>query len=137
MLITLHVQDKKGYLYRMFNKLWSECSIECQICYDKICNDGVVAITDYRTLNLEKMFHSACIQRWQRERARDPFNRNVKFYFNFPPKSEDECSSLLDQTVGFIGDQDADKLFANEYRRVNDEPVLDMELDLFSLLQYK
>nr|QGX02382.1 maco-A 137 [Mamestra configurata nucleopolyhedrovirus A] len=137
MLITLHVQDKKGYLYRLFNKLWSECTIECGICFDRIIDDGVVAVTDYKTLNIEKMFHSGCLRRWQRERNRDPFNRNVKYYFNFPPKSENECASLLDQTIGFIGDEHADRLYGDEYRRVHDANELDLELDFSSLLRYK
>ncbi|AIE47865.1 ac53-like protein [Peridroma alphabaculovirus] len=137
MLITINVQDRKGYLYRRFHALWAQCTVECQICFEVIANDGVVAVTEYKTLNLEKMFHAACLQRWQRERARDPFNRNVKFYFNFPPKSVDECSALLDQTTGFIGDEAADKRYATEYRRVHEESTLDVDLDFSRLLSYK
>ncbi|AYN45057.1 se97 [Alphabaculovirus alterspexiguae] len=136
MLITINLQDKKGYLYRLFRDLWTECAIECQICFDCIIDDGVVAITEYGTLNLEKMFHAKCLQRWQRERNRDPFNRNVKFYFNFPPKSEEECASLLDQMRGFIGEETADKRYADEFRRVNDERLLDVDLDFSRLLTY-
>lgn len=137
MLITINVQNKHGYLYRSFNKLWTECTVECQICFDRIGADGVVAVTDYKTLNLEKMFHADCLRRWQRERSRDPFNRNVKFYFNFPPKTEDECASLLAQMTGFIGDEPADKQYASEFKRVSAEDALDVDLDFAKLLQYK
>ncbi|AIZ48672.1 asb115 [Agrotis segetum nucleopolyhedrovirus B] len=137
MLITINLKDKKSYLYRMFNRLWSQSFVQCQICLDRIINGGVVAVTEYKTLNLEKMFHAACLQRWQREHTRDPFNRNVKFYFNFPPKSEDECSALLDQMTGFIGDQPVDKQYASEYKRVNDENIIDVDLDFSQLLKYK
>jgi Baculovirus U-box/Ring-like domain len=139
MLVTVNVQDKSAYLYRMFKEVWTKCAVECQICFDRIGDDGLVAVTDYKTLNVEKMFHEACLRRWQRERSRDPFNRNVKFYFNFPPKNEGECKSLLAQMTGFIGDDQADKRYSNEYTRVSadDMPMIDVELDLLSLLRYK
>ncbi|AAZ38283.1 ORF-117 [Agrotis segetum nucleopolyhedrovirus A] len=121
----------------MFKQMWPKCMVECQICFGRICNDGVVAVSEYKTLNLEKMFHNTCLRRWQRENTRDPFNRNVKFYFSFPPKSESECSALLDQMTGFIGDEPADREYAAEYQRANREPVLDFELDFGSLLLYK
>lgn len=121
----------------MFNKLWPQCFVECQICFERIKNDGVVAVTEYKTLNLEKMFHASCLQRWQREHARDPFNRNVKFYFNFPPKSKDECLALLDQMTGFIGDEPVDRNYASEFQRVDREHILDVDLDFCRLLQYK
>ncbi|AUV65383.1 hypothetical protein [Alphabaculovirus myunipunctae] len=135
MLITVHIQDKSAYTYRMFKDLWSKCTVECQICFDRITNDGLVAITDYKTLNIDKMFHSACLRRWQRERTTDPFNRKVKFYFNFPPKDVDECESLLAQMKGFIGDEDVDRRFAVEYERIN-AAELDVEIDLDGLLCY-
>ncbi|ABM45819.1 unknown protein [Spodoptera frugiperda multiple nucleopolyhedrovirus] len=137
MLITINLKDKKSHLFRMFNELWKRSVVECQICFERINNDGVVAVTEYKTLNLEKMFHASCLQRWKRERNRDPFNRNVKFYFNFPPKTLDECSSLLDNMTGFIGEQDVDRFYADEFNRVNEHHVLDMELDFDNLLRYK
>lgn len=121
----------------MFNDLWKRSVVECQICFERILDDGVVAVTEYRTLNLEKMFHASCLQRWKRERSRDPFNRNVKFYFNFPPRNEHECASLLEHMTGFIGDEPVDKFYASEFRRVNEANVIDVELDFGDLLKYK
>ncbi|ACI47481.1 ORF110 [Spodoptera eridania nucleopolyhedrovirus] len=137
MLITINLQDKKSYLFRMFNDLWRQSVVECQICFERIARDGLVAVTEYKTLNLEKMFHASCLQRWKRERSRDPFNRNVKFYFNFPPRNEDECASLLEHMTGFIGDQPVDIFYSQEFQRVNSERVLDVELDFSNLLKYK
>jgi hypothetical protein len=121
----------------MFNDLWRQSVVECQICFERIARDGLVAVTEYKTLNLEKMFHASCLQRWKRERNRDPFNRNVKFYFNFPPRNEDECASLLEHMTGFIGDQPIDIFYSQEFQRVNSERVLDVELDFSNLLKYK
>ncbi|AKR17293.1 hypothetical protein [Urbanus proteus nucleopolyhedrovirus] len=136
MLITINVTDKENYLFRLFQKLWAQSNVECQICLDRISNDGVVAVTDYYTLNLEKMFHASCLKRWKQSNTKDPFNRNVKFYFNFPPQHYEECVSLLNIIKGFIGDQHVDKLYASEYERVHNEPVLDCELDFAKLLSY-
>lgn len=117
--------------------MWSEYKIECQICFDRIENDGVIAVTEYRTLNLEKMFHQSCLKRWQREHNRDPFNRNVKYWFDFPPKSLEQCSALLEHMKGFIGDQRPDKDYAEEYNRiVKEDSVIDIELDFEKLLSY-
>nr|QBI90262.1 hypothetical protein [Trichoplusia ni single nucleopolyhedrovirus] len=137
MLITVNLQNKDEYIYKTFKRMWNEYKIECQICFDLIENDGVIAVTEYRTLNLEKMFHQSCLKRWQRERNRDPFNRNVKFWFDFPPKSLEQCSALLEHMKGFIGDQQPDKDYADEYNRiVKEDSVIDIELDFEKLLSY-
>jgi Baculovirus U-box/Ring-like domain len=135
MLLTLRLNDKEDYLYRLFKALWKEYTIECKICFDNIDNDGIVAITDYHTINLEKMFHSDCLKRWQRERTHDPFNRNVKFYFTFPPQNKEECLALLKTINDFIGDDDVDQRFRDEYKRVYEEPILDIEIDLLEMLK--
>jgi hypothetical protein len=137
MLITLHLKDKTYYLYKKFKTMWNDCVVECQICFDRIENDGVIAVTDYKTLNIEKMFHASCIQRWRNENARDPFNRNVKFWFNFPPKCLEECAALLERIKGFIGDETADKCYAAEYSRVQSEEEIDIDVDFESLLSYE
>ncbi|AWW14410.1 hypothetical protein KM620_gp050 [Hyposidra talaca nucleopolyhedrovirus] len=139
MLITINLQDKKAYLYRLFHRLWTECHVECQICFDKITDDGVIIVSDHATLNLEKMFHVNCLQRWYEttnNRARDPFNRPIKYKFNFPPKSMTECSALLDCVKGFIGEQQNDQKFGIEFERVQTLELIDIELDFASLLTY-
>ncbi|ABY65767.1 hypothetical protein [Orgyia leucostigma nucleopolyhedrovirus] len=137
MLITINLQDKKTYLYRLFHQQWSSVTVECQICFDKISDDGLVIVSDHATLNLEKMFHIACFSRWYataRNKQRDPFNRPIKYKFNFPPKSLDECSLLLDHIKGFIGEENADKQYSKMYDRVNNEALLDIEIDFGKLL---
>ncbi|ABF47372.1 ac53-like protein [Clanis bilineata nucleopolyhedrovirus] len=139
MLVTVDISNKNAYLFRLFNNLWKSCSVECQICFDRIIDDGLVIVSDYGTLNLEKMFHSSCWDRWFRveKRGRDPFNRPIKYKFNFPPKSLNECEFMLKQIKGFIGEEDADKLFANEFDRVIHQRTLDVELDFARLLKVK
>ncbi|AAR28824.1 ORF60 [Leucania separata nucleopolyhedrovirus] len=135
MLITIDVNDKDSYVFKLFKRLWNSCEVECQICFDRILDEGVIAVTDRAALNIEKMFHSHCLERWRRENRRDPFNRNVKMWFNFPPKTLQETRHLLEEmSGGFIGDQTADKLFANEYERVHNARHLDMEIDFEKLL---
>nr|WUR10798.1 ac53 [Calliteara abietis nucleopolyhedrovirus] len=139
MLVTVNLQDKTLYLYRRFYLLWSNVTVECQICFDKITTDGVIIVSEHATLNLEKMFHAKCLNKWNattQNKQRDPFNRQIKFKFNFPPKSLEECSIMLEHTRGFIGEEPADKQYSLEYNRVQNEPTLDIELDLDSLLAY-
>ncbi|QHB21688.1 ac53 [Artaxa digramma nucleopolyhedrovirus] len=139
MLITINLHDKQAYLYRMFNDLWSGCVIECRICFERITDDGVIVVSDHATLNLEKMFHVDCLNRWYASTAnkhRDPFNRCIKYKFNFPPKSLEECSAMLNQIKGFIGDERADKQYAVEFERVQNVEALDVELDFDKLLTY-
>ncbi|AHH82634.1 ORF-45 [Buzura suppressaria nucleopolyhedrovirus] len=139
MLITINLQDKKEYLYRLFQQLWPECHVECQICFDKITDNGVIIVSDHSTLNLDKMFHVDCLQKWYdttHNRARDPFNRLIKFKFNFPPKSMDECSVLLDCVKGFIGEEPSDRKFAMEFMRVQTCETIDIDLDFANLLTY-
>ncbi|QWO71573.1 AC53-like protein [Orgyia pseudotsugata single capsid nuclopolyhedrovirus] len=137
MLITINLKDKKVYLYRLFHQLWADATVECQICFDRIADDGVVVVSDHATLNLEKMFHMRCFDRWKasaRNKQRDPFNRPIKYQFNFPPKSFEECSFMLDRIKGFIGEEKADKQYSQEYERVQSENVLDIEVDFNKLL---
>ncbi|ACF05336.1 hypothetical protein [Adoxophyes orana nucleopolyhedrovirus] len=136
MLVIVSLNDKTEYLYRSFKQMWKNSFIECHICYDKINNDGIVAITDNGNINLEKMFHNDCIKRWRQSNSRDPFNRNVKFWFQFPPQTLMDCKNLIDQINKFIGDHDADKKFAQEFERVNNNFVLDIELDFEKMMRY-
>ncbi|AXS67703.1 ac53-like protein [Cryptophlebia peltastica nucleopolyhedrovirus] len=136
MLLIINLQDKSDFLFRSFIKLWKDTFVECQICYEKIENDGEVAITDNGSINLEKMFHSKCITRWRLENTRDPFNRNVKFWFNFPPKNQAECSALVNQIKKFIGDNETDKKYGAEFKRVNEESCIDVDIDFTNLLHY-
>ncbi|AKN80637.1 hypothetical protein [Perigonia lusca single nucleopolyhedrovirus] len=141
MLLTIDLLNKKEYLYRLFRKMWKEYTVECQICFDRIHDDGVVIVSEYGTLNLEKMFHISCWDRWYvstsgGRRQRDPFNRPIKFKFNFPPKTFEECSFMLDQIKGFIGDESVDKNFSLEYQRAQEESVVDIEIDLNNLLKF-
>ncbi|ANF29735.1 ORF-87 [Catopsilia pomona nucleopolyhedrovirus] len=130
MLLTVCLKDKNYYMFKLFKEYWPTCTTECQICLDKIDdNDGIVAMPDTGMLNLEKMFHSKCIEQWRRERNRDPFNRIIKYYFNFPPKTLDECEIMLRETKGFIGDQEIDRVYNSVYRRVKEEDALDIELN--------
>lgn len=138
MLITIHLQDKKAYLYRLFRSLWKQAFVECGICLERVHDDGVVIVSDYATLNLEKMFHAACLKKWWKQsgKYKDPFNRTVKYTFNFPPKSFEECSSMLDIIKGFIGDENTDKLYSIEYQRVKDQNSIDVYFDLDDLFNY-
>nr|ANS70936.1 ac53-like protein [Lymantria dispar multiple nucleopolyhedrovirus] len=142
MLLTLDLHKKKDeHLFRLFAQLWKEAHVECSICFDRIGDDGLVIVSDHATLNLEKMFHVGCFERWTSTAAsargrRDPFNRNVKFKFNFPPKTMTECASLLREIRGFIGEESVDKVYSFEYERIHNEKRLDLELDLMKLLKY-
>ncbi|AIU41277.1 ac53 [Sucra jujuba nucleopolyhedrovirus] len=139
MLITINLQDKKAYLYRLFQTMWSECVVECQICFDRIGDDGIIIVSEHATLNLEKMFHVDCLQKWYattQNRTRDPFNRTIKYKFHFPPKSLDECCAMLDRIKGFIGENSTDQMFSIEYDRINSEDNLDIELQFDGLLRY-
>nr|AJR20328.1 orf-52 protein [Lymantria dispar multiple nucleopolyhedrovirus] len=142
MLLTLRAgRDKREYLFRTFNRLWRRVSVECCICFDRIGDDGLIIVSEHATLNLEKMFHVACFERWALSSAsangrRDPFNRNVKYKFNFPPKTKRECASLLEQIRGFIGEQSVDRLYSDEYQRIMGEDRLDLEVDFEKLLRY-
>ncbi|QYC92758.1 AC53 [Trabala vishnou gigantina nucleopolyhedrovirus] len=140
MLITINLQDKKAYLYRLFQDLWTQSTVECQICFDKIVERGIVIVSEHATLNLEKMFHGECFARWYStatNKHRDPFNRPIKYKFNFPPTSMEECSFMLDQIRGFIGEEQTDKQYSMEYNRVLVEnSVMDIELDFNKLLSY-
>nr|AGS47895.1 putative 17.0 kDa protein [Ectropis obliqua nucleopolyhedrovirus] len=85
------------------------------------------------------MFHAHCFGKWHsstNNKQRDPFNRLIKYKFNFPPKSSEECSMMLSQIKGFIGDEKADQQFCQEYNRVYDETNLDIELDFTRLLSH-
>ncbi len=138
MLLTVNLLNKDEYVYKTFKKMWSEYIVECQICFDRIYQDGVIAVTQNKKLNLEKMFHSACIKRWLSMHNRDPFNREVRYWFDFPPKNSTQCTDLLNLIDGFIGEQQADKVFGDEYQRlVIDESVIDINIDLEGLLKYK
>ncbi|ADB84385.1 hypothetical protein [Apocheima cinerarium nucleopolyhedrovirus] len=131
--------DKKAYMYRLFKEMWQSIEVTCPICYDKIENDGIVIVSEHATLNLEKMFHKSCLAKWYastHNKQRDPFNRVIKYKFHFPPKTFEECSCMLDQIKGFIGDERADKVYKIEYERVNQQKELDIELDFDKLLKY-
>lgn len=118
--------------------MWLDHAVECQICFDKINNDGVIGVTHNKKLNLEKMFHASCITRWLSMHNRDPFNREVRYWFDFPPKNQTQFTDLLMLVDGFIGEQQADKAFGEEYQRlIVDENVIDIELDMERLLKYK
>lgn len=137
MLITISLADKDAYLFKLFKELWQRSEVECGICTDRIGErEGVIAVTEQAKLNIEKMFHAHCLNRWRQEHRRDPFNRNVKMWFNFPPRTLREARELLNCVNGFIGDQDADRLFAEEYDRAHSNSHIDMELDFASLLNY-
>lgn len=132
MLLTVCLKDKTYYMFRLFKDYWPTCTTECQICLERITDDGddgIVALPDTGMLNLEKMFHNECIQRWRRERNRDPFNRTIKYYFNFPPKTLDECATMLREARGFIGDQTIDRVYRSVYERVTEQDALDIEVD--------
>jgi hypothetical protein len=96
---------------------------------DVIHDDGVVGMPDTGFLNLEKMFHSECIERWRRERNRDPFSRTIRYYFNFPPKTLNECENMLKKIKGFIGNHEIDRVYNEVYERVKTEEILDIELN--------
>ncbi|AKC91727.1 ac53 [Lambdina fiscellaria nucleopolyhedrovirus] len=139
MLITVNVHDKKSYLFQTFKRLWKQHRVECKICLDVIVNDGVIVVTEHATLNLDKMFHGSCLNKWYATggRFRDPFNRAVKYKFNFPPKTLDECGVMLDQITGFIGDEAPDKAFALQYKKVHEQQLMDVDLDFEKMLTYK
>lgn len=136
MLITVVANDKAQHMYKSFKQIWSECTVECQICFDRIHDEGVVAVTQCCTINIEKMFHAECLKRWHRENNRDPFNRNVRYWYTFPPRSLVECASLLEKIKNFIGDQEADKKFHDEYNRLQNAKYLDIDLNFDKLLRY-
>ncbi|ACO53490.1 DUF855 [Euproctis pseudoconspersa nucleopolyhedrovirus] len=139
MLITINMHDKQAYLYRLFNDLWPEFVVECRICFDRITDDGVVVVSDHATLNLEKMFHVDCLNKWYastKNKNLDPFNRRIKYKFNFPPKSLEECCAMLNQIKGFIGDEQVDRNYATEFERVQTVKALDVEIDFEKLLTY-
>lgn len=130
MFCTFCLKDRNYYMFKLFKDYWPTCTTECQICLEKIDdNGGIVAMPDTGMLNLEKMFHEQCIQRWRREHTRDPFNRVIKYYFNFPPKTLEECNAMLRETKGFIGDHEIDRVYKRVYQRVTQEDALDIELD--------
>lgn len=129
MLLFVCLKDKNFYMFKLFKEFWSTCTTECQICLEAIIDDGIVGMPDTGLLNLEKMFHSQCIERWRRERNRDPFNRIIRYYFHFPPKTLDECNIMLNEIKGFIGDHDIDRVYNEVYKRVKTEEVLDIELN--------
>ncbi|AGR56793.1 ubiquitin ligase [Hemileuca sp. nucleopolyhedrovirus] len=139
MLITINLQNKNAYLYRLFIELWKKSTVECQICFDRIIDDGIIIISEHATLNIEKMFHVTCFRKWYSStsnKQRDPFNRPIKYKFNFPPKSFEECSAMLDKIKGFIGEEKTDKQYSFEYKRAHDQNVLDVELNFDRLLSY-
>ncbi|AKN81059.1 hypothetical protein [Lonomia obliqua multiple nucleopolyhedrovirus] len=130
MLLTVCLKDKNYYMYKLFKDYWPTCKTECQICLETIDSaGGIVALPDTGMLNLEKMFHVHCIERWRLERNRDPFNRVIKYYFNFPPKTQHECNVMLNETKGFIGDHEIDRVYKNVYHRVKHEDALDIEIN--------
>lgn len=139
MLLTVKLSDKKAYIYKLFKELWKNTCVECQICFELIKDDGVIVVSSHQTLNLEKMFHSACLARWWTTTStrRDPFNRQVKSTFNFPPKTLDECCALLNSVKGFIGEERADIMYSREFKRVHAQNLLDIEVNFESLLRYK
>ncbi|QEI03594.1 hypothetical protein [Rachiplusia nu nucleopolyhedrovirus] len=138
MLLTVNLLNKDEFVFKTFKRMWSEYVIECQICFDRIICDGVIGVTNNKKLNLEKMFHAACIKRWLSMHNRDPFNRDVRYWFDFPPKSFNQCSDLMALIDGFIGEHQADKAFGEEFRRLTfEESFIDIELDFEDLLKYK
>ncbi|UZE89771.1 U-box/RING-like domain protein [Parapoynx stagnalis nucleopolyhedrovirus] len=129
MLLSVCLKDRTSYMLRLFKDFWTSCTTECQICLEIINENGIVGMPDTGLLNLEKMFHVQCIERWRRERTRDPFNRVIRYYFPFPPRTLDECEIMLNEIKGFIGEHDIDRVYREVYRRVNTEEVLDIELN--------
>ncbi|AAK85611.1 hypothetical protein [Epiphyas postvittana nucleopolyhedrovirus] len=130
MLLTVHLKDKEYYMYKLFKEIWPTCTTECRICLETLdTNGGVVGMPDNGMLNLDKMFHATCIERWKRERNRDPFNRVIKHYFAFPPPTLHECKMLLELTRGFIGDDDIDRVYKSVHNRVTSEDAIDVELN--------
>ncbi|AVA31181.1 ac53 [Oxyplax ochracea nucleopolyhedrovirus] len=130
MLLTVCLKDKDYYMFQLFKEYWPTCKAECRICFDTIDGDsGVVGLPDTGMLNLEKMFHSNCIEQWRAQRNRDPFNRVIKYYLNFPPQTLDECKTLLRHTKGFIGEHEIDKTYKSIYQRIRNEDALDVKLD--------
>lgn len=136
LLLTLHLADKSFHMFESFKKYWSLYKTECQICLEPIeSTSGIVGLPDTGMLNLEKMFHAECIQRWRREHTRDPFNRHIKYYFTFPPPTVDECKNILKEIKGFIGDQEIDRVYSALYQRITNEQFLDIELDFRKFLK--
>lgn len=147
MLVTLEIDDRNAYMFKLFKSTWNRFLVECQICFDRIHEgEGVIAVTDYATLNVEKMFHDRCLTRWRSENRRDPFNRNVRMWFNFPPRDVAETKALLQNIKGFIGDEHVDRSFADEYERImvgdaggggggDGVRKIDFDVDFESLLQ--
>lgn len=130
MLLTVYLKDKQFYLFRLFKEIWPSCSAECSICLEALgAEGGVVGVPDNGLLNLDKMFHAECIERWKRERNRDPFNRAIRYYFAFPPPTLRECKALLELTRGFIGDDETDRVYKLVLERVTAEDALDVELN--------
>ncbi|AGR57134.1 hypothetical protein [Choristoneura rosaceana nucleopolyhedrovirus] len=130
MFFTVHLKDKQYYLYKLFKEIWSSCTTECRICLETLgAEGGVVGVPDNGLLNLDKMFHPECIERWKSGHSRDPFNRAIKYYFAFPPPTVHECKALLEYTRGFIGDDEMDRMYKVVYQRVTSENAIDVELD--------
>ncbi|QDL57053.1 hypothetical protein QKQ66_gp107 [Dione juno nucleopolyhedrovirus] len=130
MLLTVYLKDKQYYLFKMFKEIWSTCTTECRICLETLGGEGgVVGVPDNGLLNLDKMFHAECIERWKRGHNRDPFNRAIKYYFAFPPPTLHECKALLEHTRGFIGDDKMDRVYKTVHSRVTTEDALDVELN--------
>lgn len=130
MLLTVYLKDKQYYLFKLFKEIWPLCTTECRICLEQLSVEGgVVGIPDNGMLNLDKMFHGKCIERWKTGRNRDPFNRAIKYYFTFPPPTLQECKALLEHTRGFIGDDEIDSVYKKVYQRVLTEDALDVELN--------
>lgn len=130
MLLTVHLRDRQYYLFKMFKEIWPSCTAECRICLETLGEEGgVVGVPDNGLLNLDKMFHAECIDRWKRTRNRDPFNRIIKYYFVFPPTTLHDCRTLMENTRGFIGDDEVDCVYKNVHRRVTTEDALDVELN--------
>ncbi|AKR14179.1 baculovirus RING-like protein [Dasychira pudibunda nucleopolyhedrovirus] len=130
MLLTVYLKDKQYYLFKLFREIWPSCTTECRICLETLgAEGGVVGVPDSGLLNLDKMFHAECIERWKRGRNRDPFNRAIKYYFAFPPPTLHECKALLEHTRGFIGDDEMDRVYSLVHQRVTTEDALDVELN--------
>lgn len=52
------LKDRNYYMFKLFKDYWLMCMIECQICFEKIDdNGGIVVMFDIGMLNLEKMFY--------------------------------------------------------------------------------
>ena len=137
MLITVHLKNRHYYMYKLFKEIWPTCTTECRICLETLGLDGgVVGIPDNGMLNLDKMFHAECIERWKRGHNRDPFNRAIKYYFAFPPPTLHECKTLLEHTRGFIGDDEIDRVYKTVHQRVTTEDALDVELNFASYFKH-